>query len=311
MRFRSAFVSTAAGGAAITGAAASVWGTTHRRSRAVIRWRPSVLPGQRYGSLFARFGAGVGEPTVLLHGLVSTGGIFGAEYDSLTTQGPVVVPDLLGFGGSMDHERDDFGPVAHLDALDELMAELGLGDRQFSIGAHSMGSPLAMRWAARHPARVRRVVCWGAPAYRSEEAAFETIASSGMMARLFVLDTGVAERACAMSCRHRSAAGWLTALSEPTLPVPISRAVPLHTWPAYRDAINGLVLKTDWNSLLPAVAERAQVKLTWGDRDSVGEPEFAAALLDRAVEIVDHADHHLPLTHDKRCREDMNRVGAC
>jgi pimeloyl-ACP methyl ester carboxylesterase len=263
-----------------------------------------------YGSLFARYGEGVGEPTVLLHGLVSTGGIFGSEYDSLTSQGPVIVPDLLGFGGSMDHERDDFGPEAHLDALDELMAELGLGDEQFSIGAHSMGSPLAMRWAARHPTRARRVVCWGAPVYPSEEAAFETIASSGMMARLFVLDTGVAQRACAMSCRHRSAAGWLTALSEPTLPVPISRAVPLHTWPAYRDSINGLVLKTDWNLLLPMVAERAEVKLIWGGRDSVGDPAYAAELVEGVVEIVADADHHLPMTHDTRCCWDMFRAST-
>lgn len=300
-------IDAAAVGTALAGVAALGWKATHDRAPAVRRWQPSALPGQRYGQLFARVGDGLGEPTVLLHGLVSTGGIFGREYDSLAAQGPVVIPDLLGFGGSMDHERVDFGPEAHLDALDELMDELGFGEQSFAIGAHSMGSPLAMRWAARHPTRVSRVVCWGAPIYPSEQAALETIAASGMMARLFVLDTGLAQRACALSCRHRQAAGWLATLSEPGLPVPVSNAVPLHTWPAYRDAISGLVLETDWNALLPAVAERAEVKLTWGDGDSVGDPSYAQTLVDEAVEFVSDADHHLPLTHAARCRKDLER----
>ena len=305
MRKRSVPAGIALGGAVSGAVAASGWLTAHRRSPAVSRWRASALPGQKYGSLFARFGEGVGDPNVLLHGLVSTGGIFGADYDSLTTQGPLIVPDLLGFGGSMDHSRDDFGPEAHLDALDEMMADLGLGDRQFSIGAHSMGSPLAMRWAERHPARVRRIVCWGAPVYPSEEAARETISASGLMVRLFVLDTGLAQRACAISCRHRAAAGWATALSEPSLPVPVSRAVSLHTWPAYRDAIDGLVLKTDWSVLLPTVSERAEVKLIWGDGDSVGDPSYAAEQVVAEIDIVRGADHHIPMTHGTRCRDEL------
>ena len=103
-----------------------------------------------------------------------------------------------------------------------------------------MGVSLALRWAIRHPDRVVRVVGWGAPIYPSPSAARQQIAGSAM-AKLFALDTHVAERACAVSCRHRAAAGWLSAVAEPRLPVAIARQVPLHTWPAYRDAVRHLL----------------------------------------------------------------------
>ena len=92
-----------------------------------------------------------------------------------------------------------------------------------------MGSALALRWAARHPDRIDRVVCWGAPIYPSPAAARAHISGSAVT-RLFVVDPAWAARACAISCRHRVAAGWLTAATEPQLPTQVARAVPQHTW---------------------------------------------------------------------------------
>jgi pimeloyl-ACP methyl ester carboxylesterase len=52
---------------------------------------------------------------VLLHGLVSTGEVFGAACDRLTDTHRVVITDLLGFGRSPDETLDTFTVDQYLD----------------------------------------------------------------------------------------------------------------------------------------------------------------------------------------------------
>ncbi len=297
-------------GAATVGAvSAGLWAALHRSSPVVRAWRQPQLPGRRVDALYARTGGTGDEAVLLLHGLVATGDFFGADFESLTDRAHLLVPDLLGFGRSLDESRSTFNVRDHLDALDELVDEAGLSDAMWTLGAHSMGSAVALQWAARHPTQVRRVVCWGAPIYAGAETVRAKMSES-IMARLFVLDTQWAKRACSVSCRHRKLAGWLSAAAEPALPIPISRSVPLHTWPAYRDAMRHLVTRTDWGSLLGAAdANNVAVHLVWGTNDSIGDRALAATLTsthDRAtISIVPGADHHLPLTHPSLCRDQL------
>ncbi len=270
-------------------------------------WTPPQLSGNKAGTLYARSGGDGETAIVLLHGLVSTGDVFGASYDQLANRSRLVVPDLLGFGRSIDEARAGFSAGAHLEALDELADRTGLLKRRWTIGAHSMGSALALQWAARHPERVDRVVCWGAPIYSSPEAARAQISGSAMT-RLFVLDTKWAQRACAISCRHRSAAGWLTAAAEPRLPIPVARAVSQHTWPAYRDAMRDLVINTDWPGLLRQLDDNGiSTELVWGSNDKVGDPEYARTIIGATASLtpIADADHHLPLTHPETCRNQI------
>jgi pimeloyl-ACP methyl ester carboxylesterase len=290
---------------AVLAGAASLWSLRHRRSQAVRVWEPSGLTGQHYGRLYARRGGEGEHATVLLHGLVSTGDVFGAAFDALATQGPLVVPDLLGFGRSLDESGSKFPIDAHLDALDDMAARVGLFDCRWRIGAHSMGSTLALRWASRHAERVDRVVCWGPPIYRTPEVARSEVSGS-TMAKLFAIDTRWAARACALSCRNRVAAGWLAAALQPSIPVPVARTVPSHTWPAYRDAMRDLVLEVPWRDLLTELDHHhIDVRLVWGDNDDVGDVryarEVAQELPQTTVARVAGADHYLPMSQPATC----------
>ena len=287
----------------------ALWTLRHNRSVSVAGWAPPQVPGDRYGDLFARVGGDGESAIVLLHGLVSTGDIFGAEFDQLADHHRLVVPDLLGFGRSIDETRAAFSAESHLDALDELADQTGLFERRWILGAHSMGSALALRWAARHSDRVDRVVCWGAPIYPTPEAARTRISGSAMT-RLFVLDTFWAERACAISCRHRTLTGWLTAAAEPGLPIPVARAVSQHTWPAYRDAMRDLVIETDWNTLLRQLEDNGtSTELVWGADDNVGDPDYAATIIGArsSITMIADADHRLPLSNPEICGEQLTR----
>jgi pimeloyl-ACP methyl ester carboxylesterase len=163
------------------------WGWRHQRSTAVSAWAPSRGRHLRAGPLRVRV-LGSGEPVVLLlHGMVGAGNSFGAAYDALAEDATVVVPDLLGFGGSMETTGPTDAP-AHIAALDAALAALGLQDRPAVVAGHSMGGTLALRWAAHHADRVRSVVTFGAPLYRNRLEADEHVAGMGRMEALLAGD---------------------------------------------------------------------------------------------------------------------------
>ncbi|MDW3178621.1 MAG: alpha/beta fold hydrolase [Acidimicrobiia bacterium] len=295
--------------AAGAGLGAGIWGMRHWRSSAVQSWRPSRLRGRRAGPLHVRT-AGSGEETiVLLHGLVATGDIFGNLFDQLASQANLVVPDLLGFGRSLDEERTSFTPDYHLDALEAALRELGLGGRPVRIGAHSMGGTLAMRWIQRDSTPITSIACFGPPVYRTSDAIDRTIASSGLMARTFVSNTRWAQAACHLNCSHRRVAGVVAAAASPQLPVAIARSASLHTWPAYHDAMDQLIRATDWTEGLRRASDaHIPVDLIWGEHDRVGDRHYAATLPHVSTYTVPGAGHHLPMTHPALCLEYLATV---
>jgi pimeloyl-ACP methyl ester carboxylesterase len=237
---------------------------------------------------------------------MSSGDSFGAGFDVLATHSRFVVPDVLGFGRSMDTERTSFGLDDHLAALDCVVDALGLMDGRWILGGHSMGGILALHWAARHPGHVERVVTWGAPLQTSREAALAAIDRMGFLERVFVLDNPLSRAVCAWSCRHRALAGLLTAATNPEMPVPLARASSLHTWPAYRGVLAEVILASDWQSALETLhAHDVPVWLARGAEDPVSNATLTAELADRysTVESVTHpaAGHDVPLTDPSWC----------
>lgn len=290
---------------ALMGTSLALWSAAHGLAMAGSGWTPPTVMRRPFDPLWARSLGPDGDAVVLLHGLISTGDVFGAAYEQLALTRRLVVPDLLGFGYSMDENRSAFGVDAQLDALDALAERSGLfNSSRWTLGAHSMGVSLALRWATRHSDRVVLVVGWGAPIYPSPDRARRHVTGSAL-AKLFALDTPMAARVCAMSCRHRTVAGLLSAIAEPRLPVAIARQASLHTWPAYRDTIRHLVIEVDWDELVSTCAHLGVgVRFVWGERDPVGDRAYAERLASgRAVhiEVLDHGDHRLPLTDPVTC----------
>jgi pimeloyl-ACP methyl ester carboxylesterase len=279
-------------------AIASSWSILHRRSAAVRQWRESTLTLRRIGRMTARTGGSGSTAVLLLHGLVATGDVFGQTPDDLAATHRVAVPDLLGFGRSLDEDSTAFATVDHLAAIDAVVEGL-CSEMPLAIGAHSMGSGLALRYAAAHPGRVRRVVCVGAPMWRSPEAARDAIGAAGPMARAFLLDEAVAERICRFNCGHRTLSGLIAAVAAPRWLAPVARQTSLHTWSAYHQAIIDQVIEVDWKALLARLDDFGiQVCLVWGAEDSIGDIEYARELGERFANLdimrIARADHTLP-----------------
>lgn len=252
------------GGAALLAGGLARWQTLHHRSPIVRSWQPGAGHRRRTGRLSVRVaGTGPGA-TVLLHGITASGDVFGAGYDRLARSGPMVVPDLLGFGRSMQPAGRRFGLDDHLDALDETLAALGL--LPAVVLGHSLGALLALHWAARRP-DIERVIAVAAPLYRSAAEADRRIGEMGLLEKLFA-HGAYAQQACRVMCRHRRAAGWAVVALEPRWPVAIARAGVLHTWPSYSGAMDGVIRAANWHPALDVLAARgAPVRFLEGARD--------------------------------------------
>ncbi len=250
---------------------------------------------------------GSGEPVVLLlHGMVAAGNSFGAAYDTLSEHATVVVPDLLGFGGSMSTTQVT-DASAHIAALDAALAVLGLDRRPTVVAGHSMGGCLALRWASQHTDRVRSVLTFGAPLYLNRAEADEHVAGMGRIQALLAGDGPLPRAACGWMCRHRTIASWIAVAYRPDLPVAVARSGVRHTWSTYSSSFNGLIRDTSWYAALDVLGRsRIPVTLAAGSADPVPVPGRAAELAHtwpRLRQLLHpHGDHGLPLTDPEWCR---------
>lgn len=265
---------------------------------------------RRAGPLRVRvFGAGE-TVILLLHGIIASGDSFGASCDTLGQQARVVVPDLIGFGESMD-TAGPFDAAAHVAALDAALAAFDLGRHPTVVVGHPMGGVLAIRWAATHPDRTRAVLTFGAPLYRTRAEADQRMGAMGPMVAL--LDGPLPQAVCARTCRHRGIASWLAVGSRPDLPISIARGGVNHTWAAYSGSLDSLVRDGGWAPVLEALGERGtRVVIANGALDPVPDPGRSGLLARRFPgvrhEIHEHADHLLPLSDPGWCRALIEQV---
>ena len=286
----------------------------HVTAPAVQAWRPGRGGIVRAADLTVRTTGSGERAVILLHGLVASGDTFGSAFDPLAEAGRLIVPDLLGFGRSMDVERTSFSLEEHLDSLDAMADALSLGTARLVIGGHSLGGLVALHWAARRRAQVEAVVTWGATLFRNDTEARERLNAMGPLERLFAQDSPLAERSCALMCRYRRVARLLAIALSPDLPVTISSQAVLHTWPAYRGAIS--IFSSDWQCALRALHDaQIPVTLVAGSNDPSQVPHRGDELSRRFANVraieVPEAAHIFPITHGDMCAEQLRDPNRC
>ena len=122
-----------------------------------------------------------GPPLVLLHGLAGSHRWWRYVIPQLARRRCVVVPELVGFGGSRPAPRQpDMAEMAEI--MDEWMGAQGLSG--VDLVGHSMGGEIAIHLAARKPERVRRLVLVAAAGVPREISASAAARLATELARL-------------------------------------------------------------------------------------------------------------------------------
>lgn len=241
-----------------------------------------------------------GRPVLLLHGLVASGIFWGDAYNQLVDHHRLLVPDLLGFGRS-PRPASGYGPDDHASAVLACLDDLGI-DEPVIIGAHSLGTLIALRLAATHPQRVLAVVAFGPPLYPSAAAARAHVAATSPMGRLFVLPGHTAETACRLVCDHRTLAAHLATLTHPSLPPEIAADAVQHTWNSYSQTLQQVILSAKAATWVSHVV--CPVHLVAGDRDPVVDHAYLRHLAETHAHVDLHelpGRHDLPLIHPEKC----------
>ncbi|MBX0293608.1 alpha/beta fold hydrolase [Haloarcula nitratireducens] len=108
---------------------------------------------------------GAGDPVVFLHGIPTNSYLFRGQLQAVAEGRRVIVPDMVGYGNSAMHDGFDRSIRAQESAVRGLVDELDLGTISF-VG-HDLGGGVGLRYAARDPDAVDRLVLSNAVAYDS------------------------------------------------------------------------------------------------------------------------------------------------
>lgn len=246
---------------------------------------------------------------MLLHGLFASGRYWGVAYDALAKESTVLVPDLEGFGHSVE-VAEGFGPEVHADLVARTIAELGVAGHPVVIGAHSLGCLVAIQLARRHPGLVAGIVAFSPPLYADEAAARRCLRRANPLVGLFVANQSLAQAVCGWMCEHRSLAAKLGRVLRPELPRPLAEDRFQHTYRSYSQTLAKVVVAAGAAGWIDDVA--VPIHLIAGADDDVVDPAFLRQMSEShahvSLSVWPDAEHELPLTHPAACVAEIEQL---
>jgi len=257
------------------------------------------------------------DPIVLLPGLGASAAFWRPVARQLAAAGCVsLVPDLLGFGSSLRlgthfHLDDQAAAVIRLleaHGQDRAAAhdasgadhheECGAGPGPVLLVGHSYGAAVAVAVANARPDLVRRVVLVEPAAFADAERARGRIGSRSWIAGKTMSGSPIASVVCGAMCLLRrplvALAPRVASRISPDVPADVARDAVRYLWPAYRDALIGLLddpALRDWLADPPL-----PTTVVLGEQDETVPPDSLSGLLGaRVTSVLLDGTHALPL----------------
>lgn len=231
------------------------------------------LVSERFGS-----NAATGRSVVLLHGLGASAAFWRpvARALALADKGmSVLAPNLLGFGDSLR-----IGTHFHL--ADQSAAVIRLieqrGGHPVELVGHSAGAAVAAQVAQDRPDLVEGLVLVAPAVFSDPDEARRRIGGRSWMARKTMDESPVADIACGIMCLLRrpltSLAPRLARRRHPRIPDDVARGAVTYVWPAYRDALAGILHENPLNDLLATSASPITVIAADDDTTVISDDLF-------------------------------------
>ncbi|WP_255152951.1 alpha/beta fold hydrolase [Halorarius halobius] len=108
---------------------------------------------------------GSGDPVVFLHGIPTNSYLFRDQFDAVAAERRAIAPDMIGYGSSAMYDGFDRSIRAQEIAIRSLVDELDFDTIDF-VG-HDLGGGVGLRYAARTPEVIDRLVLSNSVAYDS------------------------------------------------------------------------------------------------------------------------------------------------
>jgi pimeloyl-ACP methyl ester carboxylesterase len=291
--------------AAVGGGGAATLAARLAVRRREVNWAPPErVRSQPYLSI-ELLGKG-DEPVVLLHPLTGSADYFGSAFDELGDPGPLVVPDLLGFGSS-PRPDEGYGPDAQVDAVVHSLDGLEIPGPALWVG-HGLGAVLALRAAASHSARVRAVVAISPLLYPDPESARRRLRRLTPLQLGGPLNRNLADALYGGPGQRLPMAAQAARLLRLDLPGgPRTGLEPSVS--AYRQILETCVIEADGAAWFDQIT--APVHIVLPVNDPVPDPVLLTELAARhprvTLSLLPFGDHRLPLTHPDGCLAAIDR----
>ncbi|MBB1477082.1 alpha/beta fold hydrolase [Shewanella sp. 5S214] len=131
----------------------------------------NLLPFKRHfldrnGNKLHYINEGQGEPVVMVHGNPSWSYYYRNLVSALSDSHQCIVPDHIGCGLSdkPDDPQYDYTLKSRIDDLEALLDSLDV-TQNITLVVHDWGGMIGMGFAARHPDRIKRIVCLNTAAF--------------------------------------------------------------------------------------------------------------------------------------------------
>ncbi len=248
------------------------------------------------------------QAILFLHGITGSRRYWQKRVRPLSLRYRLVLPDLLGFGLSPKPEIDYTMDVFR-DSVRNLVEEIGLAGRPLTIVGHSLGSLIALEYAARYGAHVRRMVLFSVPRFSDPQTAHARFWRGSPHYRRLFNEHSLRETLAQMK---RSG---LEITLRYLFRFPWSVIVDAHkfTFRSLTSTLEHCLLNYPVDRILPAVPP-IPILLVHGERDTVAPFEsirsLPAVYPRMRLESIRGTGHHLFLTHTRRCLEMIDKFLA-
>jgi pimeloyl-ACP methyl ester carboxylesterase len=247
-----------------------------------------------------------GAPAVVfLHGITGSRRYWEKRVRPLADRYRLVLPDLLGFGLSpkpyLDYTMEVFR-----DSVRAFIEEVGLADRPITFVGHSLGSLIALEYAALHRDHVQRMVLMSLPRFQDPATAHALFWRGSSHYRRLLNQ---------QSFRHtlgqmRRSGLELTFRYMFRFPWAVIADSHKFTFKSLTSTLECCLLNYQIDRVLPAVPP-VPVLLIHGEQDSVAPLAHVSDLPERypymRLLALNGTGHHVFLTHTRTCLEHVNR----
>lgn len=225
---------------------------------------------------------------MFLPGLGGTTRYYEQYLGSLPQSHRVLIVDPLGFGDS-PKPWTRYTIDRHVEALYQTLK----GEGPLTLVGHSMGTLLAVAFAARHPELVERLVLLSLPYFGSPERALQYFRRGSFVNRVFLTNMTRAAIICILS---RRVFAWLAPYVQPELPREVAADIVKHSWRSFTSSLWEVVYHYDVARDADVLAERLPVLCLHGNRDLSAPLDGILALAQGRpnwnIQVLPGVDHH-------------------
>src|SRR5262245_9631023 len=240
-----------------------------------------------------------GPVVLFLHGITGSRRYWQRKVRPLGREYRIIIPDLLGFGLSpkpyLEYTIETFR-----DSVRSLVEEIDLASRPLTFVGHSLGGLIALEYAARYGAHVRRMILLSLPRFSDPATAHARFWSGSPHYRRLLNEHSLRET---LSQMKRSG---LELTLRYMLRFPWTVLVDSHkfTFRSLTSTLESCLLNYQVDGILPSVPP-VPTLLIHGEQDSVAPIAMVLDLPDRYPQFrlaaVRGTGHRVFLTHTRRC----------